>query len=160
MKPTVLFLCTRNSARSQMAEAWTRHLGQGLVIPYSAGLSPSEVHPLTIQVMEEAGVSMVGARSKSVTEFLGKVAVRHAIIVCADAERHCPSLWPFCGDVRSWPFDDPAAHRGTIDERLEEFRRVRDEIQLRVSAWLTTVSSSGFEPRTARSQYPKGRICD
>ncbi|HBJ36031.1 MAG TPA: low molecular weight phosphatase family protein, partial [Planctomycetaceae bacterium] len=75
MKSNVLFLCTRNSARSQMAEAWTRHLSQGSVSTYSAGLSPSEVHPLTIQVMEEVGVSMAGARSKGVDEFLGKVAI-------------------------------------------------------------------------------------
>lgn len=132
----VLFLCTRNSVRSQMAEAWTRHLSQGLVTVFSAGLSPSEVHPLTIQVMEEVGVSLAGARSKSVTEFLGKVAIRHAIIVCADAEKHCPSLWPFCGEVQSWPFDDPAACTGSSDERFDEFRRFRDEIRSRVSDWL------------------------
>ena len=136
MKPNVLFLCTRNSARSQMAEAWTRQLSDGLVPAYSAGLSPSEVHPLTIQVMEEVGVSMAGARSKGVTEFLGKVAIRHAIIVCADAEKHCPSLWPFCADVKSWPFDDPAACTGSPDEKLDEFRRIRDEIRSRVSKWL------------------------
>lgn len=136
MTPNVLFLCTRNSARSQMAEAWTQHLSQGLVTAYSAGLSPSEVHPLTIQVMEEVGVSMAGARSKSLTEFLGKVAIRHAIIVCADAEKHCPSLWPFCGSVLSWPFDDPAACTGSNEERLDAFRRVRDEIRARISAWL------------------------
>ena len=137
MTPNVLFLCTRNSARSQMAEAWTRYLSQGLVTAYRAGLLPSEVHPLPIQVMEEVGVSMAGARSKCVKEFLGKVAFRHAIIVCADAEKNCPSLWPFCGDVQSWPFDDPAACTGSVDERLDEFRRVRDEIGSRISDWLS-----------------------
>lgn len=138
MKSNVLFLCTRNSARSQMAEAWTRHLSQGLVSAYSAGLSPSEVHPLTIQVMEEVGVSMVGARSKGVDEFLGKVAIGHAIIVCADAEKNCPSLWPFCGDVKSWPFDDPASCSGSDYEKLDEFRRIRDEIRQRISEWLSS----------------------
>jgi arsenate reductase (thioredoxin) len=123
-----------------MAEAWTRHLSQGHVTAYSAGLSPSEVHPLTIQVMEEVGVSMAGARSKSVTEFLGKVAIRHAIIVCADAEKHCPSLWPFCGEVLSWPFDDPAACTGSVDEKLYEFRHVRDEIGSRITDWLAADS--------------------
>lgn len=137
MKRNVLFLCTRNSARSQMAEAWTRHISNGLVPAYSAGLSPSEVHPLTIQVIEEVGVPMADARSKSVKEFLGKVAIRHAFIVCADAEKHCPSLWPFCGDVQSWPFDDPAACTGSPSERLDEFRRVRDEIRSRISIWLS-----------------------
>lgn len=138
MTPTVLFLCTRNSARSQMAEAWTRHLSEGLVAAYSAGLRPSEVHPLTINVMEEAGIPMAGVRAKGVSEFLGKVSIRHAFIVCADAEKHCPSLWPFCGDVQSWPFDAPAAATGSIDERLAEFRRVRDEIRHRISDWLAT----------------------
>ncbi len=136
MTPSVLFLCTRNSARSQMAEAWTRHLSHGLITAYSAGLSPSEVHPMAIQVMEEVGISMAGARSKSVSEFLGKVAIRNAIIVCADAEKHCPSLWPFCSDVQSWPFDDPVACVGSIDQRLEDFRRVRNEIRSRITDWL------------------------
>jgi arsenate reductase len=133
----VLFLCTRNSARSQMAEAWTRHLSQGQLAAFSAGLSPSQIHPLTIQVMEEVGVSMAGARSKGVREFLGKVAIRHAIIVCADAEKNCPSLWPFCGDVKSWPFDDPVSFSGSDDEILEEFRRIRDEIRGRILNWLS-----------------------
>ncbi len=140
MKSNVLFLCTRNSARSQMAEAWTRHLSQGLVSAYSAGLTPSEVHPLTIQVMEEAGVSMTAARSKGVDEFSGKVAIGHAIIVCEEAEKNCPSLWPFCGEVLSWPFDDTAACTGSVDERLDEFRRVRDEICSRITDWLTADS--------------------
>ena len=87
--------------------------------------------------MEEVGVSMAGARSKSVTEFLRKVAIRQAIIVCADAEKHCPSRWPFCGEVLSWTFDDPAACTGSVDERLDEFRRVRDEIRSRISDWLS-----------------------
>ncbi len=137
MTPNVLFLCTRNSARSQIAEAWTRHLGQGSVVPHSAGLNPGEVHPFTIQVMEDVGVSMTGARSKGVSEFLGKVAIRYAIIVCADAESNCPSLWPFCGDVQSWPFDDPASFMGSEKEQLNEFRRVRDQIQHRIAAWLS-----------------------
>lgn len=88
--------------------------------------------------MEEAGISMTGVRSKSVKEFLGRVAIQHAIIVCADAERNCPSLWPFCGDVQKWPFDDPAACTGSDDEILKEFRRVRDEIGFRISEWLST----------------------
>lgn len=123
-----------------MAEAWTRHLSQGLVSAYIAGLTPSEVHPLTIQVMEEVGVSMTGARSKGVGEFLGKIAIGHAIIVCEEAEKNCPSLWPFCGDVKSWPFDDPASYSGSDFEMLDEFRRVRDEIRQRISEWLSADS--------------------
>ncbi len=86
-----------------------------------------------MQVMDDVGVHMAGARSKSVAEFFGKAVIRHAIIACADAEKHCPSLWPFWGDVQSWPFDDPAACTGSVDERLGEFRRVRDKIDSQVS---------------------------
>ncbi|HBJ35241.1 MAG TPA: hypothetical protein DDZ51_10900 [Planctomycetaceae bacterium] len=87
--------------------------------------------------MEEVGVSMAGARSKGVDEFLGKVAIGHAIIVCTDVEKNCPSLWPFCGDVKSWPFDDPASCSGSDYERLDEFRRIRDEIRQRIVDWLS-----------------------
>ncbi len=123
-----------------MAEASTRHLSQALVTANRAGMSPSEVHPLTIQVMEKVGISMAGARSKSVTRFLGKVAIGEAIIVCADAEKHCPSLWPFCGDVKLSPIDDRGACTGSVDERADEFRRVRDEIRSRISVWLGAVN--------------------
>lgn len=135
-KPVVLFLCTQNSARSQMAEAYMRHLADDRFTACSAGLEPAEIHPLSRVVMSEVGLPLEGHRSKSSKEFLGKVAVRHAIIVCANAEASCPKLWPFCGDVHLWPFDDPASAPGDDDDKLVVFRRVRDEIRARIESWI------------------------
>lgn len=135
-KQHVLFLCTANSARSQMAEAFLRHLGSDRFEVHSAGLEPKEVNPLAIQVMEEVGVPMKGHHSKSLSDFLGKVPIRYAIIVCDRAEQSCPKLWPFGATVLSWPFDDPAAIEGSSEVRLERFRDVRDQIESRIRRWL------------------------
>lgn len=134
-KPLVLFLCTANSARSQMAEALLRAKAGDRYAAASAGLEPAGVNPLTIRVLEEIGVSAHGLRSKHVSEFLGKAAVRTAIVVCARAQEACPRLFPFAGRMLHWPFDDPAA-AADEGERLETFRRVRDEIALRLDEWL------------------------
>lgn len=136
-KQHVLFLCTGNSARSQMAEAFLRHLGSDRFEVHSAGLEPKDINPLAVQVMEEAGISMRGHFPKSLSDFLGKVAVRYAIIVCDRAERECPRLWPFGASVLSWPFDDPAAIGGSNEVRLEKFRDVRDQIKKRIRQWLS-----------------------
>ena len=89
-KPIVLFLCTRNSARSQMAEAWLRELANERYVAVSAGLEPSQIHPMTIQVMEEVGIRLDGHRSKPISEFLGRVPVRHIFVVCESAKKNCP----------------------------------------------------------------------
>ena len=132
----VIFVCTANSARSQMAEAFLRKYGSDRFVAHSAGMNPQEINPLTIQVMREVGISLEGHRSKSTREFLGRVPIRYAIMVCEHAERECPRLWPFGATVLSWPFDDPAAAVGTDDLRLEKFRAVRDEIEARVQKWI------------------------
>lgn len=135
-KPHVLFLCTGNSARSQMAEAFLRHLGGDRFEVHSAGLEPKDINPLTVQVMNEAGIAMKGHYPKSLSDFLGKVPVRYAIIVCERAEAACPKLWPFGATVMSWPFDDPAAIDSSDEVRLEKFRDVRDQIESRIRRWL------------------------
>jgi arsenate reductase (thioredoxin) len=135
-KQQVLFLCTGNSARSQMAEAFLRNLGSDRFEVHSAGLEPRQINPLAVQVMEEAGISMKGHHSKSLSEFLGKVPVRFAIIVCDRAEKACPKLWPFGATVLSWPFDDPATAEGSLEVRLEKFRDVRNQIENRIRLWL------------------------
>lgn len=139
-KPAVLFLCTGNSARSQMAEALLRHLAPGRFTVYSAGLEPKGINPLTIKVMEEIGIPLRGHFSKSLSDFLGKVPVRHAIMVCEKAEQSCPKIWPFGATVLSWPFDDPATATGNEDERLLTFRSVRDQIATKIKSWLETTS--------------------
>ncbi|MFN7430404.1 MAG: arsenate reductase ArsC [bacterium] len=135
-KPLVLFLCTGNSARSQMAEVILRNRAGDRFEVASAGLEPKGVHPLTLQVLNEAGLPTKGLRSKSSTEFLGKVRVRHAIVVCEKANKSCPSIYPFAANMLYWPFEDPAAFEGIDEERLAKFREVRDLIAARIDEWL------------------------
>jgi len=139
-KDTVLFLCTGNSARSQMAEAFLRKHGGEHFEALSAGVDPSTgVHPLTIKVMEEIGVDMSAHRAKGVGAYLGRIVPRVVVFVCDRAESTCPSLWPGFLQRLSWPFEDPAACQGTEEERIAKFRQVRDQIQEKVKAWLSEI---------------------
>lgn len=134
-KTRVLFMCTGNTARSQMAEAFLRAYGGDRYEAYSAGLEPFEINPLTITVMKERGVDLDGHRAKGLTEYLGKVHFGFLITVCDRAERECPTF-PGMGAREFWPFDDPAAVDGSEQQRLERFREVRDAIDVRVQEWL------------------------
>jgi arsenate reductase len=140
-RPVVLFLCRGNSARSQMAEPFLEKYGNGRFIARSAGLEPKGVNPLTVRCMQEIGINLSDKRSKPVSEFLGHVPVRYAISVCANAERHCPRIWPFGTEFLFWPFDDPAAGRSSEEERLAVFQRTRDEIEARVLEWLAAANA-------------------
>ena len=136
-KPKVLFLCTGNSARSQMAEAFLRSYASESFDVYSAGLEPKDqVLPEVLMAMKERGLSMDGQTPKSVTEYLGKVVFAHTITVCGDAEENCPSVFLSMGKHEHWPFDDPARFQGEVLEKMEFTRKVRDQIDLRVQAWL------------------------
>jgi arsenate reductase len=145
-KPCVLFLCTHNSARSQMAEGWLRHLAGGTFDVYSAGTQPALVHPLAVQAMAEAGIDISGQTSKGLDAVLGRVPVRYAIIVCSRAAQECPSIFPSLLRTLHWPFADPAAATGGDEERLEAFRRVRDEIAGKLRAWLATTGETAPGP--------------
>jgi arsenate reductase len=135
----VLFLCTGNSARSQMAEAFLRKHGSDRFEAFSAGLEPKEINPFTRRVMAEKGCDLAGQRSKDVFEYLGKTHFGTIITVCSNAEQRCP-IFPGIAQRLYWPFDDPAAFEGTDDEKLAEFRRVRDQIEARILAWLADES--------------------
>jgi arsenate reductase len=135
-KTKVLFLCTGNSARSQMAEAFLRKYGGDRFVAYSAGLEPRNINPYTVRVMEEVGLSLDGQYSKSLTEYMGKVHFGYMITVCADAEEKCPSVFPGVGQRMHWGFEDPAAFAGSEEETLAKFREVRDQIDTRVREWL------------------------
>jgi arsenate reductase (thioredoxin) len=135
IKPRVLFICTGNSARSQMAEAYLQKYGGDRFDVSSAGLEPSIVNPLTVQVLAQAGIDWSAAKSKGLDEFLGKVHFGYVITVCSRAEERCP-IFPFVGQRLHWPFDDPAAVEGTEEEKLAAFIRVRDEIESKVKDWL------------------------
>ena len=139
-KLRVLFLCTGNSARSQMAEAFLRKQAGDRFAVYSAGLEPQEINPYTLRVMQESGVDMSGQRAKSLNEYIDKLHFGYLITVCSNAEEKCPSF-PGMGMRLHWPFEDPAAFEGTDEARLEKFRQVRDQIEAKVSAWLEEVSA-------------------
>ena len=107
-KPQVIFLCTHNTARSQMAEALLKkHAGDRFEI-YSAGFEPTDINPFTRQVIEEVGLDLGGQYSKGVKEYLGKINFAYVIIVCARAEKTCPTAFPSILQQRLfWPFEDP-----------------------------------------------------
>ncbi|MGA3113257.1 MAG: arsenate reductase ArsC [Syntrophobacteraceae bacterium] len=132
----VLFLCTGNTARSQMAEAFLRKYAGRHLEAYSAGLQPSSVNPYTERVMREIGIDLSGQHSKSVREYLGKMSFSYLITVCAEAEANCPTTFPGISQRLSWVFDDPAAVEGSEEERLEKFREVRDQIEKRIKLWI------------------------
>jgi arsenate reductase len=136
-RPQVLFLCTHNTARSQMAEAWLKkHAGDRFEV-YSAGYEPKDINPFTRQVMEEVGLDLGGQSSKGVKEYLGKINFAYVIIVCARAEKICPTTFPSISQQRLfWPFEDPAAFEGTDEEKLAKFREIRDQIEGRILQWL------------------------
>ena len=135
-KIKVLFLCTGNSARSQMAEAFLRHYGNDNYEPYSAGVEPQGINPFTEKVMAEIGVSMNGQYSKGLTEYLGKEHFSYLITVCTNAEEHCPSTFPGVSQRIHWAFEDPAAVDGTDEEKLIKFRNIRDQIAEKIKEWV------------------------
>lgn len=135
-KQKVLFLCTGNSARSQMAEAFLREYGDDLFEPHSAGLEPKGLNPLTVQAMEEIGIDISGQKSKGIETYLGKMPFRYLITVCDDADQNCPTFGPGVEVRMHWSFEDPARLEGTEEQRLAKFREVRDLIEKKVTAWV------------------------
>lgn len=125
-RKSVLILCTGNSARSQMAEGFLRHVGGITFDIEGAGVSPSQIRPEAIEVMDEIGILLTGHYSKSGDEFVGQ-EFDYIITVCENAKESCP-VFPGNAERIHWGFDDPAAIEGTHKEKIESFRRVRDEI--------------------------------
>ncbi|MFX0070909.1 MAG: arsenate reductase ArsC [Candidatus Hermodarchaeota archaeon] len=134
-KLKVIILCTGNSARSQMAEAFLRRYANDHFEVYSAGFVPKEINPFTIKVMEELGYDLSEHYSKALKEYLGKVHFGIVITVCSNAEKLCPII-PGVSTRLYWPFEDPAAFIGTEEEKLAKFREVRDKIEEKVKSWL------------------------
>ena len=135
MKKRILFLCTHNSCRSQMAEGLVNHDLGNLFEAYSAGTEATRVNPLATQVLAELGIDISAHHSKTLDEFVGQ-HFDYVITLCGDANEKCPL---FFGGVRREHigFDDPSRVPGTIDEVLPEFRRVRDEIRKKMIEYLT-----------------------
>lgn len=133
----VLILCTGNSARSQMAEGYLRARGGDRFVVESAGSQPSLVRPEAIAVMDELGINLRSHRSKHVAEFEGQ-RFDVVITVCDHARDVCPVFPPETQHLH-WSFEDPAALSGSDSERLNEFRRIRDQIAERFDEWLRSV---------------------
>jgi len=130
----VLFLCTHNSARSQMAEGLLRRLAADRFEVASAGTEARGVNPLAVRAMADIGVDLRGHTSKTLDRFLGE-QWDYVITVCDNANESCP-VFPGPVTRLHWSFDDPSAAAGGDEQRLAVFRRVRDEIRARIDAWL------------------------
>ena len=143
-KMKVMFLCTGNSCRSQMAEGWARHLWGGRIEAYSAGLEKHGMNPYAIQVMSEAGVNITQQTSKTVAE-LGPVDFDYVVTVCGHANEHCP-MFPGQAKVVHVGFDDPPKLSAGLPDgeaRLAVYRRVRDEIRVFVETLPEFLSKAG-----------------
>jgi arsenate reductase len=139
----VLFLCTHNSSRSQMAEGLLRARGGDRYAAFSAGTHPRSVHPLAIQVMREIGIDIseaAGHRAKSLDEFVAQPPMDLVVTVCDDATEECP-YFPGARRQKHWGFPDPSAVDGSDEERLAVFRSVRDAIAERIEAFLVAQSA-------------------
>ena len=136
MKAKVLFLCTGNSARSQIAEGLLRAMAGEHFDVFSAGTEPKgSILPEVQEAMREIGIDISKQWSKSVTDYLGKTHFGHVITVCADAEENCPAVFLNMGTHEHFPFDDPA--KADEEQRLELTRNVRNQIEQRLHLSLT-----------------------
>jgi arsenate reductase (thioredoxin) len=137
MKPKILFLCTGNSARSQMSEAFLRAYAGEHFDVFSAGLEPKdEILPIVRKAMTELGLDMESHSPKSVNEYLGKVTFAYTVTVCGGAEEKCPRVFLSMGKHLFWPFEDPAALTGSEEEILPQVREIRDQISAKIQTWL------------------------
>ncbi len=144
-KTRVLFLCTHNSARSQMAEGLLRHLAGDRFEVYSAGTEAAFVRPEAISVMAELGVDISGQESETLDRYLDE-PFDHVVTVCDDANEACP-VFPGAKNRLHWSFRDPSRATGSDEERLGAFREVRGEILARVEKELVPVGrSSSLSP--------------
>jgi len=134
-KTRVLFLCTGNSCRSQMAEGWLRHLAGARFEAFSAGIEAHGQNPRAIAVMQEAGVDISSQESEIIDPKLLKT-IDLLVTVCSHADAHCPAVY-IPGKREHWPFNDPAHAIGSEEEVVNEFRRVRDQIKARVVAFIS-----------------------
>jgi len=128
-----------------MAEGLLRHCAGAHFDVYSAGSEPTRVHPLAIAAMQEIGIDISRQESKSVKEFLGRVRVDYAIFVCQQAERNCPTVYPFALNKLSWTMDDPAAVSGSKAEQTQAFTDARDILKERIATWLMEQWSISIE---------------
>lgn len=134
--PRVLFLCTHNSARSQIAEGLLRAMGQGKFEVFSAGTEATHIRPLAIEAMDEVGIDIRGQYSKVLTKYLNE-PFDYVITVCDQANESCP-VFPGASHRLHWSFPDPSRATGRHEEQLAVYRQVREAIAARLREWLAT----------------------
>lgn len=139
----ILFICIHNSARSQMAEAWVNHLCAGTFAAESAGIEPGKLNPLAVEAMAEVGIDIAGHGTQSVAAVVeAGTAFDLAVTVCDEGNAaRCP-IFPGRTRRLHWGFPDPSAATGTHDEKLEQFRQVRDAIKTRIEEWCANECAS------------------
>jgi arsenate reductase (thioredoxin) len=159
-KQKVLFLCAQNSARSQMTEGFLRHLAGDRFEVYSAGIDPTdEIHPCAVEAMSEVGIDISDQYPKGLKTYLGKLGFNYLIIVCARAEERCPKTFPGVGTTFSWIFEDPRRDEEILyDSMLERFRKVRDEIELKMKDWLEHPEQELKKLREERERERRERL--
>ena len=140
IKAKVLFLCSGNSARSQMCEAFCRKYAGHEFEVFSAGIEPKGLNSFTIRVMKEIGFDMSDHRSKSTCEYLGWINFSYLVTVCDEAEAQCPVAFLGISQRLFWPFEDPAKVEGSEEEKLAKFREVGDQIDAKIKAWLIEIN--------------------
>ena len=134
-KAKVLFICTGNSARSQMAEAFLREYASDNFEAYSGGLKAEGIHPMTKQVMQEVGLDISEQESKPLKRFLGNMHFGFLVTVCRRAEKNCPTF-PDVSTRLFWDIEDPKSFEGSDKEKLAKFREIRDEVEERVKNFI------------------------
>lgn len=137
----VMFLCTGNACRSQMAEGFAREFGKGIIEPFSAGLIAAGLHPRAVAVMKEIGIDISRQKSKTIDEKLLKT-MDAIITLCGNAEAACPWTPPGIGRLH-WPINDPVGTVGREEKIMKEFRRARDEIKARTEQFISRIKTQG-----------------
>ena len=147
IRQRVLFVCVHNSARSQMAEAFLAQMCPDEFEAASAGLEPTQINPLVVEVMREVGIDLSQKSTQAVWDLAKKGSLfAYVISVCAEAGERCPIFPGICKRV-AWSFDDPAKFEGTHEEKLEKTRVVRDQIRAEVARFCDTQCVAGSRRR-------------
>ena len=136
----VLFICVHNSGRSQMAEAFLRHISKDSIRVESAGLEPRPVNPLVVTVMREIGIDLTDAKSNDVIEYFKQGRLYDYVVTVCDEtnDAKCP-VFPGITQRLHWPFEDPEGLSGTEEKKLAALRAIRDEIKHQVETWFKSI---------------------
>ena len=141
MKPKVLYICTGNAVRSQMAEGFLRHYAGDRYDVYSAGVEPKEIDPRAVVVMDEISISLSGQTAKDLRTYLGQKHFGYVVTLCDYAESRCPTSWLLAQNHLHWDILDPAKVQGTQEEIQDSFREARDLLDGKIKAWLAEQNS-------------------